>query len=190
MATLTTRTAKINVVLSLKGYDIKKTLDRLKEFCVAYMQVYAFILHDRDILENGESKTPHIHLIGLMNNNRQRLGTILTEICESCELEPFAITIDKMSDIVGSIQYLIHKNNAEKYQYDVGEIITNLSESELMTYLNSDSKSISIEYLVSVIEKNRSRIDIMREIGLTYYHLYRNTINDIYREIWENVFNN
>lgn len=185
MALLTTQTAKINVVLSLKGYDIEKTLERLKEFCAAYMSVYAYILHDKDILENGEHKTPHIHLIGLWHTNRQRLGTILSQICDSCELQPLAITIDKMSDIVGSIQYLIHKNNAEKYQYNISDIVTNLTEGELTTYMNSDSKSLSIEYLIGVVSKYHSKIEIMREIGLTYYHLYRQTINDIYRELWE-----
>lgn len=185
MSSLTTRTAKINVVLSLKGYDIEKVISKLKELCATYMQVYAFILHDKDILESGEQKVPHIHLLGLWNTNRQRLGTILTHICESCELEPFAVSIDKMNDIVGSIQYLIHKNNADKYQYNISDIVTNLTEGELQTYMNSDSKCVSIEYLIEVVARNRSKVEIMREIGLTYYHLYRNTINDIYKEYWE-----
>lgn len=189
MATLTTQTAKINVVLSLKGYDIDKTISLLKDFCQQYMDVYAFILHNKDVLESGEIKTPHIHLVGLLKNNRVRLGTTLSHICEVCKLEPFAITIDKMSDIVGSIQYLIHKNNPEKHPYNISEIITNISEGELATYMNSDSKSMSIEYLIAVVSENSSKIEIMRQIGLTYYHLYRNTINDIYRELYETIKN-
>jgi hypothetical protein len=69
-------------------------------------------------------------------------------------------------------------------QYDIKEITTNISSGELTTYMASDSKSMSIEYLIGVISKYRSKIDIMREIGLTYYHMYRNVINDIYNEIY------
>lgn len=186
MATLTTQTAKINVVISLKGIkDFSVILDILKNYCNEYMQLYAFILHDKDILDDGQVKTPHIHLVGLLKNNRQRLSTTLTNISDSIKLPPLAISIDKMSDIVGSIQYLVHKNDSNKYQYCIDQIITNISEGELTTYMNSDSKCVSIEYLIDVVEKHRSKIEIMRVIGLSYYHLYRNTINDIYKEVWE-----
>lgn len=186
MATLTTQTAKINVVISLKGVEnFDKYLKRLKIYCEDQMQLYAYILHNKDVLDNGEIKTPHIHLVGLLKNNRQRLSTTLGNISVALELSVLAISIDKMSDIVGSLQYLIHKNNTEKHQYDVKEIHTNISSGELATYMASDSRSMSIEYLVDVISKNRSKIEIMRTIGLSYYHLYRNTINDIYKEVWE-----
>lgn len=186
MATLTTQTAKINVIISLKECPrIDGVINRLKAYCEEYMNIYAFILHDKDLLEDGTIKTPHIHLCGLLKNNRRRLSSTLDDIATFCNVSTFAVTIDKMSDIVGSIQYLIHKNDSSKHQYDIKKIVTNISEGELNTYMNSDSKSISIEYLVDVVLKHRSKIDIMREIGLTYYHLYRNTINDIYKEIYE-----
>lgn len=185
MATLTTRTAKLNIVISLKDCHSDKIVQKLTDFCHEYMDIYAFILHDKDILDNGELKTPHIHLVGLYKTNRQRLSTILTNLSETIGLPPLAITIDKMTDLTGSIQYLIHKNNKEKYQYQVLDIVTNITEGELQTYLNSDSRAISIEYLIGIVEQNRSKIEIMRTIGLGNYHLYRNVINDIYREIWE-----
>lgn len=186
MATLTTQTGKINVVISLKGVqDFNIYLERLKRYCEEQTQLYAYILHNKDVLENGEIKTPHIHLVAILKNNRQRLSTTLGNIGVALELSVLAISIDKMSDIVGSLQYLIHKNNTEKYQYEEKKIHTNISSGELATYMASDSKSMSIEYLVDVVSKHRSKIEIMRTIGLSYYHLYRNTINDIYKEVWE-----
>lgn len=188
MATLTTQTSKINVVISLKGFDcshIKNIMNDLRTWCENEMQLYAFILHDKDVLENGEIKTPHLHLVGLLKVNRKRLSSTLNDIANFISVNTLAITIDKMSDIVGSLQYLIHKNNKEKHQYECKDIFTNISQGEMSTYMASDSKSMSIEYLIGVVEQNRSKIEIMRIIGLTYYHLYRNTINDIYKEIWE-----
>lgn len=185
MSTLSTQTSNINVVISLNGLtDDEKVKARLKEFCDEKMSLYAFIIHDKDINEDGSLKTKHVHLVGKLKNNRRRLSSTLLDIATALECSTLAVSIDKMQDLVGSIQYLIHKNNSAKHQYDKGYIITNLSEGELDTYLNSDSKSMSIEYLIDVIMTHPSKMDIMRIIGLTYYHLYRNVINDIYREIY------
>lgn len=188
MASLTTQTGKINAVISLKDINIETIendiLKSLKVWCENNCQLFAFILHDKDILENGEKKINHIHLVALMKTNRKRLSTILGDLASFVGLNTFAISIDKMSDIVGSLQYLIHKNNADKYKYELTQVITNISTGEMATYMASDSKSMSIEYLIGVVETNRSKIDIMRIVGLTYYHLYRHVINDIYNEIY------
>lgn len=188
MATLETRTAKINVIISLKGYNdafIERVISQLKNYCEIHCDIFAMILHDKDVLENGEIKTKHIHLVAILKNNRRRLSSTLDEISTCCLVNTLAVSIDKMSDLVGSLQYLIHKHNPEKHQYDISDIITNISSGELHTYMASDSKSMSIEYLIDVICLHKNKIDIMRTIGLQYYHLYRNVINDIYKEVWE-----
>lgn len=190
MSNLETRTAKVNAVISLKDktYDNIKSaiMVDLKTWCENHCDIFAFILHDKDILENGEKKVNHIHLVCLMKTNRQRLSTILADLSGFIGVGTLAISIEKMSDLVGSLQYLIHKNNSEKHQYSETDITTNISSGELATYMASDSKAMSIEYLIDVIEKNRSKIEIMRTIGLNYYHLYRQVINDIYNEIYVN----
>lgn len=192
MASLTTQTGKINAVISLKDIHIetikKYIFKSLKVWCENNCQLFAFILHDKDILADGEKKTNHIHLVALMKTNRKRLSTILGDLASFVGLNTFAISIDKMSDIVGSLQYLIHKNNADKFKYDLSNVITNISTGEMATYMASDSKSMSIEYLIGVVETNRSKIDIMRIVGLTYYHLYRHVINDIYNEIYNQSY--
>lgn len=192
MASLTTQTGKINAVISLKDINIETinniVLKSLKVWCENNCQLYAFILHDKDVLEDGVKKTNHIHLVALMKTNRKRLSTILGDMSSYIGVNTLAISIDKMSDIVGSLQYLVHKNNADKHKYELTAITTNISSGEMATYMASDSKSMSIEYLIGVVEKNRSKIEIMRIIGLTYYHLYRHVINDIYKEVYEETY--
>lgn len=188
MANLETRTAKVNAIISLKDWGNKAITNGLmvdlKTWCENNCDIYAFILHDRDVLDDGEIKTLHIHLVFIYKTNRKRLNTILTDLAQYIGVNTLAISIDKMTDLVGSLHYLIHKHNPDKFQYDINEITTNISSGEMDTYMASDSKSMSIEYLIGVISKYRSKIDIMREIGLTYYHVYRNVINDIYNEIY------
>lgn len=181
MATLETRTAKLNIIISLAKHNV--SLETLKTWCENNMQTFAFILHDKDVLEDGKPKVKHIHLVGLYKTARTRLGTILTDLANYLKIDTLAVSIDKMSDLVGSLHYLIHKDNKDKHQYDVKEIITNISEGEMATYMVSDSKFMSIEYLIGVVNTSNGLIEVMRSIGLSNYHMYRNVILDIWREL-------
>lgn len=188
MPNLTTQTAKINAVISLKdkSYNSIKSaiMVDLKEWCDVNCKMYAFIMHDSDILETGEHKTNHIHLVALLNSNRCRLSTTLNNLSAATGVDTLAISIDKCQDFNGSIQYLIHKNNDDKYQYDVNDIVTNLTDSELNIYLSAEGDSISLESLIAVIKRYRSMIDIIRAVGLGVYRVYRNVIWDIYSEVY------
>ena len=187
MSNLTTQTAKINVIISLKDYDLEEAkcgmFPHLTNWCEANCKMYAYILHDKDTLENGSAKTPHIHLIALLNSNRTRLSTTLNNLADSIGVCSLAISIDKVSDFNGSIQYLVHKNNNDKYQYNVLDITTNMTKGELDVYLNSEGKGISLENLITIIKRNKNITDIIRDVGLNNYRLYRNVIWDIYAEL-------
>lgn len=185
MSNLNTRTQFHNVIISLKNVNVGNTLERLKEYCNSNYQVYGFIVHDKDVGEDGTPKTPHIHLVGIYRNNRTRLSTTIKEMSENVFVSTLAISIDKASDLNGSFQYLIHKNNESKHQYDIEEIITNLSREELDVYLQRPSNGVSLEKIIEVITFNQSKIQIMRLLGFEVYARYRNVINDIYYEIHE-----
>lgn len=189
MPSLTTQTAKINAVISLKdkSYDAIKgaIMVDLTNWCEANCKMYGYILHDKDVLEDGSGKTPHIHLVALLNSNRCRLSTTLNNISSALGVSEMAITIDKCSDFNGSIQYLIHKNNQDKYQYSVLDITTNMPKGELDVYLNSDNGSISLETIIAVVKRNKTITGVIRDIGLNNYRIYRNVIWDIIGEIHE-----
>lgn len=190
MSNLTTQTAKINAIISLKDRsfeDITSNITpKLLNWCESNCKLYAFILHDKDTLDNGEIKTPHIHLVCLLNGSRWRLSTTLNNIADALKVSEMAVSIDKVSDFNGSIQYLIHKNNNDKYQYPLTDIVTNMKNGEIDVYLNSESGGVSLEVLINIIKRNRKITDIIREIGLNNYRLYRNVIWDIYSEVYLN----
>lgn len=179
---LLTMTKFINVIISLKDKSdkyIHTILEKLEQFCLSSCEIYAFILHDKDVLDSGELKHKHIHLVGTLRSSKIRLSTTLNNISEICGLNTDAISIEKLADINGGIQYLIHKNQPSKYQYDVSFIKSNLSSSELQCYLDS-GQGFSLSTIEESIIKNKgNRRLIMRDIGLVYYHNYRREIIDL-----------
>lgn len=76
----------------------------------------AFIKHDKDVDENGEIKTTHYHAV-LMYTNARLFSTIKNTYQGA--------HIEQTANLAASIQYLTHKNNPEKHQYDYKNIQTN-----------------------------------------------------------------
>ena len=190
---LSTMTKFINVVISLKDYDINEietVEDNLNTWCAINCDVFAFILHDKDIDNDGVLKTKHIHCVATLKSSKKRLSTTIKDIAEIIGVCEKAISIEKLVSLSGGIQYLTHKNNSEKYQYSVNDITTNLSNTELMLYYEDDKPSFSIDTIVNAIIKHKGcRLAIMREIGLSYYHAYGREINELIKEYELNGLN-
>lgn len=76
---------------------------------------YIYILHDRDIDENGKPKKEHYHVI-LRFNNQRNISTIAKKlgIGENNFYE--------IKSFTGQLRYLIHYDDDEKYQYDVSDV--------------------------------------------------------------------
>lgn len=189
-APLTTQTKYVSVILGSKKMPLPQRgkewyFERLKSYFDEACEVYGFILHDKDIDEETKAtKFLHIHGALIMKNAKQRLSTIMNALADVIEIDAQSINIDKMTSKNGSFKYLIHKGYDDKHQYDIKEIQTNLPTDELECILNSDDDTMNISYLLDVCKTAKGkRIEIMKRIGLTYYHLYRNTIRDILEEL-------
>lgn len=186
MANLNTQTGKILLVINFAQKVVDKALiDNLKTWLDNNTKQYAFILHDKDVLEDGSKKTPHIHVVCNMNTTKQRIATILNDLTKSLDISPLLVTIDKYSSFNASIQYLIHKNNEEKYQYDIKDIITNIPQQELDLFMKYETQSeeLTAERLIDVVAKAKKRTDILREIGLFNYRINRAVIMDVAQEL-------
>lgn len=120
----------------------KKALEHIKN-----NYDYAYIIHDKDFNEKGELKKSHIHLIVQFQNAKWNTS--------------FAKDIGITSNYIQSIrnyenclEYLIHYNDENKYQYDIEEVQGNLKK-KLKQYLSNDGideneKSLSlIDYIES-----------------------------------------
>ena len=92
------------------SYDIKQVLFNIKS-----NKYYAFILHNKDENAKGEIKKPHYHIIIRVDN--------------ACTIDALSKKLGVPSNYIQNIKnerayirYLIHFDDADKYQYDLNEI--------------------------------------------------------------------
>ncbi len=102
---------------------------------------YAYIVHDKDTNDDGSLKKEHIHLLIFFKN--ARWGTsILKEInIDNTNL------IEFRENKSNAIQYLIHSNNLNKYQYNMEDIQSDIDISIYFNkYKDDETKDIAIIY--------------------------------------------
>lgn len=75
-------------------------------------------LHDKDINElTGEPKKPHWHIIISFSNKKSyKQAKAISELLNAPEPQ-------SVGSLQGAVQYLWHRNNPEKYQYDKSEVV-------------------------------------------------------------------
>lgn len=176
---LNTMTKNMNVIITSNKIDLKLIHD-LVEDLKKRSDIFALILHDKDLKDTGERKTRHLHIVYQLSN-RTRLSTELRYLSNTFSININAISIEKMNNFVGSLQYLIHKNDPSKYQYRYSDIYTNIEPKELNLYLEMEIKCFSWEYLKEVLQECENVVEVIDKIGLNYYRLYRGVIADIKR---------
>lgn len=75
-------------------------------------------LHDKDVNElTGEPKKPHWHIIISFSNKKSyKQAKVISELLNAPEPQ-------RVVSLQGSVQYLWHRNNPEKYQYNKSEVV-------------------------------------------------------------------
>lgn len=172
--------------------DFKIMMSRVfgKYNALGYMYFACF--HDKDTNKDHQPKALHYHIV-LISKNRKRCSTIAYELQSlmgndsinekesSIPLE--CIQIDKVDNLPLAVQYLIHKNDKEKYQYSFTDIITN-SYDNLSTLFSVEKASVSIdEYtLFNLVDKGYTLCEIMFKIGLGNFNTYKKIIEMLIHE--------
>lgn len=180
---LTTESKKVAMVIEYnnsKGKPHKIDYDQLNMVGFDYF----LILHDKDIDKNGVLKHKHYHLV-ISAMNKHRYSWYLNRVTEIFNCSPNAVQISSCDSLVGSVQYLIHKNNADKYQYDRYDIMTNVLSSHLEEMINEDisSEGLTFSKLQEIYDEcNGNKLDIMKKIGLSTYNTFYRVITDFIRE--------
>lgn len=119
----------------------------------------AFILHNKDVTEDGEIKKEHYHCVLRVGANPRWRSAVAEELklslshIEGCNLEK-------------QLRYLIHFDNPDKYQYDIEEVKGNLKK-RVKESINKD-KMTEVEKvgkIIEYIENSKKKIRIS-EISL------------------------
>lgn len=101
---------------SLQNYDGKKIVDILEPL------KYAYILHDKDKLEDGTPKTPHTHIFMYFESGR---GVKAVARALGLDEEHYNLVEGLKKSKSGALRYLVHTDDPKKHQYDHNEVIAN-----------------------------------------------------------------
>lgn len=95
---------------------------------------YAYILHDKDVNEDGEIKKAHWHVVVNVGKNA-RWNTAIAD-----ELGITPNYIEKCGKLDRALEYLIHYNEPDKYHYDLDEVHGNL-KTRLKIEISKEDKT-------------------------------------------------
>lgn len=100
---------------------------------------YAYILHDRDVKDDGTLKESHLHFLLVLNRSR-RLADIQSFMKKTLQGNVMLQPCRSVSDSYG---YLTHDNDDSKVHYDESSIVSSADSSywKADTSLNDSDKS-------------------------------------------------
>lgn len=88
---------------------------------------WAYILHDKDVTEDGTTKEPHVHIVVELIDSRQYStvgGYVGVPAQYVCAIRQKTKSGKRMvSDIGGALSYLTHRNAPDRYQYNDSEVV-------------------------------------------------------------------
>lgn len=114
---------------------------------VSYYDTWAYILHDKDWLEDGTQKKPHYHVY--VRSSSPRPDDRVSRMT-GCPLE----SIRHVKSWRGAIRYLIHFDHPEKAQYDISSVA---SSFDIRQYLNNSDSITRARRIYSYIYSNECK---------------------------------
>ena len=123
----------------------------------------AAIKHDKDIDElTNKVKKEHYHVILYFDNPKY-----LSSLCKELQLKANYIRTDELKR---GLEYLIHKNHPDKYQYSIDEVYGPLKEN-LLNYLSKsiENEKTSTLLLYSIIDTYDGPISYSELIPIVIY---------------------
>lgn len=155
-----------------ESYDCETLLSTIRSKFIDW----AYILHDKDVNENGELKKPHIHWVG------RATPRCLSVVSNFLGLPENDIEVVKSFD--NMVMYLIHLNDIDKFQYSPDDVETNLPN--ISQLLRRQSEGQIVKDLASA-KMHKSWYDLVQyAVDINSYDILRRNLGVI-RLIWEEV---
>lgn len=155
-----------------ESYDCETLLSTIRSKFIDW----AYILHDKDVNENGELKKTHIHWVG------RATPRCLSVVSNFLGLPENDIEVVKNFD--NMVMYLIHLNDIDKFQYSPDDVETNLPN--IGHLLRRQSEGQVVKDLASAKMK-KSWYDLVQyAVDIDSYDILRRNLG-IIRLIWEEV---
>lgn len=133
------------------SYDCSEVLDSLG----VIFEKWGYILHNCDSTETGEVKKAHYHWIGY-----RKAPVTLKTVANNLRVPENSVEFSKRG-WVPCAQYLIHVNDANKYQYSVDDVVCNFDyNAVLVTELSKEDKARGIMAYIG-----KQRFVTIEEVG-------------------------
>lgn len=155
-----------------ESYDCETLLSTIRSKFIDW----AYILHDKDVNENGELKKPHIHWVGRAT---PRCLSVVSNFLGLPEND-----IEAVKNFDNMVMYLIHLNDIDKFQYSPDDVETNLPN--IGQLLRRQSEGQIVKDLASA-KMQKSWYDLVQyAVDIDSYDILRRNLGLI-RLIWEEV---
>lgn len=125
--------------------------DDVLEVIKSYFDSWAYVLHDKDVLEeSGELKKAHYHWVGSLTNP-VNISTIINRLEVPPQSVEYIRKRGKKDNWKGAIRYLIHDNSPEKFQYAVEDVVSNF---DIRKFLSDRDDVMQIQRILKFIREN------------------------------------
>ena len=137
-------------------YDIEGLTNFLKDNN-SLVDEYAYILHDRDVKDDGTPKEPHLHFLLVLRRSR-RLADI-----QSCLKKTLQgnVMLQSCHSVTASYGYLTHENEDSKAHYDESSIVSSADRSYWKSDTSSNDCDKSLDTILSAY------LDLLNSMPLT-----------------------
>lgn len=162
------------------GYDMQDIYDELCKD--GYL--FAYIFHDKDVDKDGVLKRRHLHLV-LECPTRRRVSYYIKHLALMFGVERSQVQVEVSNNFDWDIQYLVHKNNADKHQYDERDIVSNIPLSELQErLLTVVHKEVTAKIIFDIVKSCKTRTMVIFALGLGNSNIYKAIIDAYIRDGW------
>ena len=137
-------------------YDEEGLLNFVKDNNSVVLE-YAYILHDRDVKDDGTPKEPHYHFLFVLNRSR-RLADIQSTMKKTLQGNVMLQPCHSVSD---SYVYFTHENEDSKASYDESSIVSSADKSYWKPADSSSDSDTSCDSIMSAY------LDLLNSMPLT-----------------------
>lgn len=144
--------------------------EKLEKVCKQYCRHYALAVHNNDVLENGEKKPVHTHLLVVMKN-----ACTLTAVRRRFTIDGENALAQPMGDKVSCYRYLTHMDNPEKFQYD-SSIVRSSGAYWLDEEQQCDEKNEALLGMLDELRGKHNLREMVRKYGrdfVLHYQSYK-----------------
>lgn len=119
---MSSRNWEVVIYPDSESYVADDVLDKVTE----YFTQWCYILHDRDVNDDGSAKKSHYHVYG-------KLDTPRTPQSVANALGVGVASLRTVSSWRAAVRYAVHLDHPDKYQYSVDGVSANFNLGKLLT---------------------------------------------------------